>query len=277
MAQTIYVSVIRELVNKRLPDKSLPDKLANNLEQVGIDTYELDIIAENISDEYIRYFHAVRSGNQALSDIPDTYIDERIVNAALKISYDDFPLIPYAYQTEEICRDAIACNPMNLEFINPELCDIALCSSAVRLNGMALEFVPVEFRTESICDQAIIDNGLAIQYLPDNHLLTQELALSAVTNNYKAFYLIPEALRSKELILVALQQYPLLYKELPIHSREITDAALFAINSLPELACYLPTALAENQDFLYLADSIHNGWQEFVGQEYKTGIQSSVV
>lgn len=264
MARTIYVCTAREHMNKRESDRSLLDKLTNNLEQVGIDTYELDIIAENISDEYLHYYRTVRSGNRTLSEIPDTYIDEKIVEAALRISYNDFPIVPDTLRTKEMCRDAIACNPLFLEFVSPQSGDDSLYASAVCINGLALQFVPVESRTESICNRAIIQNGLAIKYLPDDMELTTELALSAVTNNYRAFYHIPDDRKNKEIVLTALRQFPVLYRELPEKFRELVDAALLAVSALPELSRYLPQSLIDNTGFMELAEAVRNGWQNYL-------------
>ena len=262
MAETIYVHTVREFLNKKSVNKATLKEISTNLENLGINTYELDILAESFSDQYILYYKEVSSGNKSLSEIPSNFIDQTIAQAAVQYSMENFPSVPEDWQTPEMCSDAISYKPENLRFVNPVFCTIDLCRTAVRQDGLVLQYVPSGFVHE-VYNEALLNNGMAIQFIPDIYL-THELALSAVSNNYNAYFLLTVHLKNKETLMLALQQNPSIYKMLPVFDREIVDAALLAINANPALAAHLPETLTTNAEFLELAGNISNGWNDFI-------------
>lgn len=267
MAQTIYLHMVREFLNKRVTNSSLVQQISDNLEELGIDTYELDVLAENYSDEYIGYYQQVSTGNKPLSDVPPQFIDSVISHAALQHSIANFPFVPLDQQTSALCRDAVSYKPAFLQYVDPSLCDCSLCVLAVSQDGLALQYVPDSLRAQ-VWDEALLNNGLAIRYIPITQI-THELALLAVSTNYEAYFILPSAFQRKEALMLAIRRNPFIYKRLSVANREIVDVALLVLSADPQAAAFLPETLATNSDFLQLARSISNGWYQYIPQSYR--------
>lgn len=268
MAQTIYLHMVREYLNKRVTNSSLVQQISDNLEELGFDTYELDVLGENFSDEYIRYYQQVSSGNKLLSDVPIRFIDSVISQAAVQHSIANFPFVPLEQQTPALCRDAISYKPAFLQYVAPSLCNYSLCVLAVSQDGLALQYVPDSLR-EQVWDEALFNNGLAIRYIPIAQV-TREIALLAVSTNSEAYFFLPPVFQTKEVLILAMRRNPFIYKRLSKTNREIVDVALLALSADPQAAAFLPETLAANPDFLQLASSISNGWYQYIIQEYRT-------
>lgn len=267
MAQTVYLYIVREYLNKRGANSSLVQRISDNLENLGVDTYELDMLAENYSDKYIQYYKQVSYGTKKLSDIPSEFIDSTISQAAVQHSIANFPFVPLDQQTPGMCWDAVSYKPEYLRHVNSSLCDRNLCTLAVRQDGLALQYVPGNLQPE-VCDEALLNNGMAIRFVPPARI-TRELAMAAVSVNSDAYFSIPPVHQVKEILMIAIRRNPSIYKSLPVSNRQIVDAALVAINANPQAAAFLPEMLATDAGFLELAVSISNGWYRYVPEEYK--------
>lgn len=266
IARTIYLYTAYDCVKRQDPDTALLDKMSFNLSKAGVDTYELDVQAETISEVYLQYYKELECGTKSLSEIPADYIDELLVQVAIQHSINNFSSVPSDLQTDLMCRNAIAYDPMFFKYIAAGLVSEELCILAVRSNGLALEYIPEIFKNALVCGEAVLENGLAISFVPDGNL-TKELALSAVSNNYGAYFSVPDEYRDVEMMMIALNQHPGIYKQFPSDLRQNSSASLFVLSVEPMLAAYIPDRLLSDKDFMENASHIKNGWQYYLSKK----------
>jgi len=130
-----------------------------------------------------------------------------IKNSSERFTRYIMELIPSAFHTDELCREALKkhgnCitiidrkikkpwmevlalqqNGDSLRFIPIHRRTYDYCKMAVTNNGIALKYVPEKFRTEEICNIALGKNGLALKYIRNQKI---DYCKLAIKQNYKA-------------------------------------------------------------------------------------------
>lgn len=184
---------------------------------------------------------AFHKNPKSVFDFPVEFLTEEVCMEAARRCPDDVHLFPEKFLTPELIETAIQSGgrikQFPEEYINRELCLLAM-----KRNGLGLNEVPKRFMDYEICLEAVKQNGAALNDVPDR-FLTKELCVLAMENRGDMMAVVekrmPEVLTS-ELCLKIVEKKPCSLRSVP--KRFLNDDILmtafrgdpFAILFFPE-------------------------------------------
>jgi hypothetical protein len=163
-----------------------------------IDRQYLDIVIAGLNGINIEKIYT-QNENKWLSEfIENKYCDDN-GRLPLKIILDNYVLLQYIEQTEEICKTIVEYNGNAIQYVQEKYCTEDLCKLAVKDCGTSLRYI--KNQTDEICKLAVQKNGLTLRYV---QLQTEEICKLAVQENGFALAFVKN--QTKELCKLAIEK-----------------------------------------------------------------------
>ena len=100
--------------------------------------------------------------------------------------------------TRAICLEFVSYNGLELRDVPPEFIDQEMCDIAVKQHPFALRYVPEQFVHQQMCDDAVLDIPIAIRNVP-KQFITKKMCETSADDGRSVKY-IPKELMTDQLM-----------------------------------------------------------------------------